>query len=90
MNRVKTLLAASVALALAFTVSSCSDDKDDEKEDNKYCVFYLAGTPYYCVEFNKDFPESACKDTEYEGVTITEKATSEKPKDIECVDPSAL
>jgi len=52
MNRVKTLLAASIALALAFTIS-CSDDKDDKDDKpkkEKWCV-YGGGAPYLvCIK----------------------------------------
>jgi len=45
MNIVKTLLAASIALAFAFTVS-CSDDKDDtpSSKKEKWCVMGIS--PY--------------------------------------------
>jgi len=85
MNRVKTLLAASIALALAFTIS-CSDDKDDDKSsDSKsspsggskssYCE--LTGSGFtYCLEL----PNNECS-SDFEGNNFYRQAFTFKKVD---------
>ncbi len=60
MNRVKTLLAASVALALVFTVS-CSSDKDDPAPPpGKPVCYYVNSVNGMCLEGGKEL-EKECK-----------------------------
>lgn len=58
MNRIKIALAASVALALAFTIS-CSDDKEEEK--NPYCIYKDSAGNGFCMQGG--ITESVCKQT---------------------------
>jgi len=85
MNKfMKITLAASVMLAMSFTLG-CSNDKDDDK----YCVLtttIATVTTVQCYELDSKFNSDACKaiGTNGGGI-ITTKTTSSKPKDTECV-----
>jgi len=64
MNRIKIACAASIALALAFTISCSSDDGDDGKKDDKKgkpVCYYKNSSAGMCFEGGTGLTEEVCK-----------------------------